>query len=140
MNWRTKNLILIFRFLDSFLNVHNLYIKTDSFPIKIADFHWDSYKCQNYRKFLINSDQNQPANSVNSLIHFWKRIQPEIFGEIPAQGLKFFALYQKYSSLGIAIAKLGTAVKPSCFTHSELKLNNILANLGWEDVMKIYCE
>lgn len=135
-----ENFILIFRYLDNYLDLYHLYTKTNSFPVKIAAelghiiaaFHRDSYDCQNYQEFLINSHKSPALHPLHSLIRCWERIEPEIFGEIPAQGLRFFALYQKYDSLGNAIAKLGDAFKPSCFTHNDLKLNNILANLDWE--------
>jgi thiamine kinase-like enzyme len=61
-----------------------------------------------------------------------ERISPEIFGLVPADGLKFFALYQRYDSLGQAIAQLGSAFTPSCLTHNDLKLNNILLQNNWE--------
>ncbi|MDY6899876.1 MAG: phosphotransferase [Cyanobacteriota bacterium] len=144
-----ENLILVFRYLDNYSDLYNFYAKTNSFPVKIADelgtklaaFHRDSYDCQNYREFLLNNDQSPAVHPVHSLIRCWERIEPEIFGETPAQGLRFFVLYQKYDSLGNAIAELGTAFKPSCFTHNDLKLNNILANLDWEqcdgDILRI---
>jgi hypothetical protein len=59
-------------------------------------------------------------------------IDPEVFGEVPADGLKFFTLYQRYDSLGEAIAKLADAFEPCCLTHNDLKLNNILLPKSWE--------
>lgn len=53
-------------------------------------------------------------------------------GEVPAEGLKFFVLYQKYDSLEKAIAELRNAFQPSCFTHNDLKFNNILLNRDWQ--------
>jgi aminoglycoside phosphotransferase (APT) family kinase protein len=47
-------------------------------------------------------------------------------------GLKFFALYQRYDSLGEAIAQLGPTFTPTCLTHNDLKLNNILLHTNWE--------
>jgi aminoglycoside phosphotransferase (APT) family kinase protein len=49
-----------------------------------------------------------------------------VFGQVPADGLKFFALYQRYDSLGKVIAEVATAFEPSCLTHNDFKLNNIL--------------
>ncbi|MRV21690.1 phosphotransferase, partial [Staphylococcus aureus] len=64
-------------------------------------------------------------------------ISPEVFGQVPADGLKFFALYQRYDSLGKAIAELATAFEPCCLTHNDLKLNNILLHNDWEqDISK----
>ncbi len=35
--------------------------------------------------------------------------------------------------MGKAIAELGNAVTPSCLTHNDLKLNNILLSKDWQD-------
>lgn len=73
-------------------------------------------------------------NSLTFLALFivTERITPEIFGIVPADGLKFFALYQRYDSLGQAMAELGKAFKPCSLTHNDLKLNNILLQTDWE--------
>nr|WP_317107356.1 hypothetical protein [Chroococcidiopsis sp. SAG 2025] len=55
-----------------------------------------------------------------------EQIEPGVFGEVSSDGLKFFKLYQRYDSLGKAIASLGEAFEPCCLTHNALKLNNIL--------------
>ena len=44
----------------------------------------------------------------------------------------FLALYQRYDSLGQAIAELGNAFTPACLTHNDLKLNNILLHTDWQ--------
>ena len=61
-----------------------------------------------------------------------ERISPEIFGQVTADGLKFFALYQRYDSLGKAIAELSDSFQACCLTHNDLKLNNILLPNDWE--------
>jgi hypothetical protein len=61
-----------------------------------------------------------------------ERIGPEVFGLVPSDGLKFFALYQRYDSLGQAIAELGNNMISCCLIHSDLKLNNILLLNDWQ--------
>lgn len=137
-----ENFVLIFRYLDNYLDLYNFYLKLNQFPVKIATeigkilatLHRDSYDCRDYEEFLVPNSENQKNHQVHRLIRSWERIEPEIFGEVPAEGLKFFTLYQKYDSLGNAIAQLGNSFKPSCFTHNDLKLNNILLNRDWEQV------
>ncbi|MFB2979616.1 phosphotransferase family protein [Microseira sp. BLCC-F43] len=51
---------------------------------------------------------------------------------VPPDCLKFFILYQRYSSLGEAVAELKDAWHPCCLTHNNLKLNNILIHKDWE--------
>lgn len=86
----------------------------------LANFHRDSYNRQNYQKFLLTSGNNNRTHKVHLLIRSWEQIEPEIFGEVPAQ-MKFFKLYQKYQSLEKAIAQLRDGFQPSCLTHNESK-------------------
>lgn len=51
---------------------------------------------------------------------------------MPADGLKFFALYQRYDSLGQAIAQLVSALAPACLTHNDLNVNNVLLHTDWQ--------
>ena len=67
------------------------------------------------------------------LLQSLDRIEPEIFGITPMDGLRFFALYQRYDSLGQAIAQLRQGISPTCLTHNDLKLNNILLDKDWEN-------
>ncbi|MBV6627151.1 MAG: aminoglycoside phosphotransferase family protein [Rivularia sp. (in: Bacteria)] len=135
-----ENHIIILRYLDSYLDLYNFYTQQNNFPIEIATrigeivavFHRDSYHCRNFQEFLITTTEYQRIHQVHSLIQTWQRIEPEIFGEVPAQALKFFSLYQKYESLEKAMAELGNAFQPSCFTHNDLKFNNILLNQDWQ--------
>jgi len=52
----------------------------------------------------------------------------------PMDGLKFFALYQRYDSLGEAVHRASETISPVCLTHNDIKLNNILLNRNWEDI------
>ncbi len=136
-----ENSLLIFRYLDNYLDLYDFYLQENSFPVEIAteigktlaEFHRDSYHCQNYREFLLSDADNQTSHQVHRFIRIWQRIEPEIFGEVPAEGLKFFALFQKYDSLEKALVELGNSFQASCFTHNDLKFNNILLNGKWHE-------
>jgi 5-methylthioribose kinase len=67
-----------------------------------------------------------------SLVKGVGRIGPEVFGQVPVDGLKFFALYQRYDSLGETIAELGQSFTACCLAHNDLKLNNLLLPANWE--------
>jgi hypothetical protein len=58
-----------------------------------------------------------------------------VFGVVPADGLKFYELYQRYESLGQAIAELNGAFEPCCLTHNDLKLGNVLLHTQWESLL-----
>ncbi len=132
--------IIIFNYLDNYQDLMAFYGKKNIFPTEIASaigiilasIHRLTLNRQAYQDFLSSSLENQASDPVNHLVRKLGRISPEIFGSVPADGLKFFALYQRYDSLGQAIAELGNSLKPSCLTHNDLKLNNILLADDWE--------
>ncbi len=140
LHFDPENSIIIFGYLDDYRDLMDFYAKESSFPPKIAStignllatVHRDTYEQESHRQFFNSEENSQVGNQVPRLIKGLERITPEIFGAVPADGLKFFALYQRYDSLGQAIAELGNAFTPSCLTHNDLKLNNILLHTDWQ--------
>ncbi|WP_138499825.1 phosphotransferase [Nostoc sp. PA-18-2419] len=140
LNFDREHSILVFSYLDNYRDLVDFYGKENIFPPEIAfaigtnlaSIHRATFNNQDYQQFLNESIDNKQANMVPSFIHSLERITPEIFGLVPTDGLKFFALYQRYDSLGQAIAELGNAFIPCCVTHNDLKLNNILLSKDWE--------
>ncbi|MDH6084407.1 phosphotransferase [Umezakia ovalisporum] len=136
-----ENSIIIFNYLSNYRDLADFYAKENIFPTQVATrvgtvlalIHRISTQRSEYREFFENSQKavNQETPKLN---HRIDRITPEIFGSVPADGLKFFALYQRYDSLGQAIAELGSCFTPYCLTHNDIKLNNILISLNWQDV------
>ena len=151
LHFDPDNSIIVFRWLDDYRDLSNFYLKENVFPAKIASsigndlasLHRATFNRSNYQNFFVQrkpEDRNSERlndyyeNQVLLLFHRLKRISPEIFGQVPADGLKFFVLYQRFDSLEKAIAELGNALKPCCLTHNDLKLNNILLQTsGWEN-------
>ncbi|BAZ29282.1 aminoglycoside phosphotransferase [Cylindrospermum sp. NIES-4074] len=135
-----ENSIIVFNYLNDYRDLADFYTQENNFfPIEIASaigttlasIHRLTTDCQDYWEFF----QNTEAKSSQTTPHLARgldRITPEVFGMVPADGLKFFALYQRYDHLGKAIADLEKAFTPSCLTHNDLKLNNILLSLNWE--------
>lgn len=141
LHFDADNSIIVFRYLDNYRDLMDLYTKENSFPTEIATaignilgtIHRDSFNHQEYQQFFSKNSENLMAAQVSHLVRRLERVEPEIFGIVPGDGLKFFALYQRYDSLGQAITQLGNAVIPSCLTHNDLKLNNILLYKDWQD-------
>ena len=141
LSFDKENSIIIFNYLDDYRDVMDFYTKENTFPTEIgaaigtllATIHRDTFNHQEYQDFFSQNADSLTASQVKNLIRGLERIGPEIFGVVPADGLKFFALYQRYDSLGEAIAKLGSTFTPSCVTHNDLKLNNILLHKDWEE-------
>ncbi|PSB27518.1 aminoglycoside phosphotransferase family protein [Chlorogloea sp. CCALA 695] len=140
LHFDRENSIIIKSYLDDYRDLMDFYTKENSFNSEIAaaigttiaTIHCETFNRQNYQDFFSKNRENSANDQVTSLIRGLERISPEIFGLVPDDGLKFFALYQRYDSLGQAIAQLGNTFTPCCLTHNDLKLNNILLPNDWE--------
>lgn len=140
LHFDAENSIIIFRYLDDYRDLMDFYTKENSFPREISSaigtflaiLHRDTFNRQDYLDFFSQNSDNLTAKQVPNWIRGLERIEPEIFGLVPADGLKFFALYQRYDSLGQAIAQLRSALAPACLTHNDLKLNNVLLHADWQ--------
>lgn len=142
LHFNGNDSIIIFNYLDNYQDLMEFYVKEklDFFPTTIphalgntlASVHRASMNHEEYRQFFQNTTDESSQNTSN-LNRGFDRLTPEIFGKVPADGIKFFALYQRYDSLGQAIAQLTNSFHPCCLTHNDLKLNNILLSLDWQE-------
>ena len=140
IHYDTSRSIIVLNYRNDYCDLTDFYAK-QVFPTAIAAevgailaaVHRSTLDCQEYKDFLACVDIaiDKTPNFVRGL----KRIKPEVFGYVPVDGLKFFELYQRYDSLGQAIAELNTAFDPCCLTHNDLKLNNILLHIEWEQAL-----
>lgn len=141
LHFDAENSIVVSRYLDNYRDLSDFYTKEKIFPTEIAaeigtilgTIHRNTFNHQEYQELFSNTWDNLMANQVAHLIRNLERVEPEIFGLVPDDALRFFALYQRYDSLGEAIAELGNSVTLSCLTHNDLKLNNILVCKDWQD-------
>lgn len=135
-----ENSILIVKYLDDHQNLGEFYGQENIFAPEIASsigsiiatIHAQTINNRSYEDFFGYSNSNSAPKLTQGMAKGLARITPEIFGMVPADGLKFFALYQRYDSLGKAIAQLNESYQPCCLTHNDLKLNNILIATNWE--------
>jgi thiamine kinase-like enzyme len=163
LHFDKENSILVFRYLSDYRDLMDFYLKESVFPIDIAaqlgaltgTFHRNTYQRGMYREAIASGaseaidastnkmidpqpDTEQPVKKqlsiVQRMIRGLERLTPEIFGNVPDDGLKFYALYQRYDSLGQALVELGEAFQADCLTHNDLKLNNVLLHNDWEQV------
>jgi hypothetical protein len=100
----------------------------------LAGLHRATFNKREYRDFMSTAPAGQfrynfynPAQGIPS-------INPDTFGTIPTEALQFHLLYQRYESLESAIADLAYEWKPSCLTHNDLHLSNILVHSRWEQL------
>jgi len=132
--------VIVFNYLNDYCDLADFYAKESVFPTAIttaigailATIHRTTLARQEYQDFFSQNSRGVPIDQTFKFARGLERIGPEVFGLVPADGLKFFALYQRYDSLGKAIAELATAFEACCLTHNDLKLNNILLHNDWE--------
>ncbi|MEH2384089.1 MAG: aminoglycoside phosphotransferase family protein [Nostoc sp.] len=135
-----ENSILVRNYLSEYQELAIFYHNNEIFPQEIASaigttlagLHRATFNRREYKDFMATAPQGEfrygfynPAQGVGS-------IEPEIFGTVPTDALKFYVLYQQYESLESAIADLASNWNPCCLTHNDLKLNNILVHSRWE--------
>jgi thiamine kinase-like enzyme len=133
-----KNSIIIANYLEQYQDLSAFYLQENNFSTNIAielgkalaKIHKHTFNHSDYQNFFQQQNQKQ-SHTFLGLMRGLERITPEVFGSVPTEGLKFFVLYQRFDSLGQAIAELGKAFTPACVTHNDLKLNNILLHQNW---------
>jgi len=143
LHFNENHSIIVFNYLDKYRDLADFYARENIYPVEIATeigatlatIHRATLNRQEYQDFFSDNPEGVPIDQTPKFIRGLERISPEVFGQVPADGLKFFALYQRYDSLGKAISELATAFNPCCLTHNDLKLNNILLHNDWEQAL-----
>jgi thiamine kinase-like enzyme len=136
LHFDSENFIMVSQYLDDYRDLADFYAKENVFPSAIASsigtiiatIHRSTYNRPEYREFFYKTN-TLPINRVKYLTNKLERVEPETFGMVPPDFLKFVALYQRYDSLGQAMAELSTDFKPCCLTHNDLKVNNVLLHV-----------
>jgi Phosphotransferase enzyme family len=140
LHFNQHDSVIVFNYLDDYNDLADFYAKGKTFPIEIVaatgttlgSLHQATFNCQKYQDFMAEYCHKRFADRPSYEMRSLDRFTPEIFGQIPADALKFFILYQRYESLGSAIAELIASAKPCCIIHNDLKLSNILVHQDWD--------
>ena len=145
LHYDVQNSILVCNYLNDYCDLARFYVEEKIYPSAIAaaigtmlaQFHRLTLDGQDYREIFSQTppgaiDRKVTNYSILKLISRLERIEPEIFSQVPQDALRFFKLYQRYDSLSKAISKLADAYEPCCLIHNDLKMNNILLSLTWE--------
>lgn len=136
LDFDRDNSIITFNYLDDYCDLAEFYTKEQTYSVEItreigesiAKIHRLTFNKLEYQCFLNSTTRTQDIASYSGI----GRITPEVFGVYPADGLKFLTLYQRYDSLGKAIATLSASYQACCLTHNDLKLNNLLLHNDWQ--------
>jgi thiamine kinase-like enzyme len=144
LHYDPVNSIAVFNYLTDYRDLADFYSQENQFPEAIAHtigtilatIHRNSFEQLNYQTYLHNQSDSESEVTLEPfplLARQLERISPDIFGLVPMEGLKFFKLYQRYDSLGQAMASLSNAIQPCCLIHGDLKFNNLLLHHQWEE-------
>lgn len=137
------NSIIVYRYLTEYLDLAILYREANIFPTEIAalignilaKLHRSTLNRQECRDFISQISSGSFQYQPGHLAQVLRRVEPEIFSSMSVDCLKFFALYQRYESLGAAVEDISEHWHPCCLTHNDLKLNNILIHIEWEQLL-----
>lgn len=140
LHFDRQNSILIVRYLTDYSDLASYYERENQFPIAIVSaigqllgkIHAHTFERTEYRNFLTAGSDRGVTDTAFSIIRRLARITPRVFQTMPQECLQFFKLYQRFPSLLQAIVELGEEIVPSCLVHNDLKINNILLDLNWE--------
>jgi hypothetical protein len=132
--------ILIVKFLADYGDLYRYYLKENQFPLAVAKsigqflgtIHGQTFQRSSYHQFLTERSNLKNSYTAINIIRNLSRITPRVFQMMPLECLQFFKLYQRFPSLSQAIADLASSITPSCLVHNDLKINNILLDLNWQ--------
>ena len=134
-----SNSILVIPYFNHYLDLDQFYKQNQHFPAEIAaavavalaTVHRATLDRQDYREFLLQHSQSASVQPITDLTERWNRLEPESFGRMSQDAIKFFTLYQRYASLGQAMSAVQHSFTPCCLTHNDLKLDNLLLHLEY---------
>ncbi|WP_193200060.1 phosphotransferase family protein [Nostoc sp. MG11] len=144
LHFDAEHSIIVFNYLNDYRDLANFYGKEKVFSkviaasigVVLATIHSATLNRQDYQEFFTQQHRDGIIpDQISKLTRSLAQVSPEIFGQVPADGLKFLTLYQRYDSLGQAIAELHQTSQRCCLTHNDLKLNNILLPIDWEQAI-----
>jgi Phosphotransferase enzyme family len=132
--------ILIVNFRTDYRDLYGYYAQERQFPIEVArsigqllgTIHSQTFQQAEYQAFITDRSAKVATFDGLKIIDRLSRITPQIFRQIPQECLQFYKLYQRFPILSQAAIELGNSVQLSCLVHNDLKINNILLALDWE--------
>lgn len=141
LHFDPDNSISIVEYASDYGDLSDYYAQGNRFPIEIAKsigqllgtIHSHTFERIDYQQFLHpDAATTIDKGYADEIIKRLGRITPQILRVVPQECLQFFKLYQRFPSLSRAIVELRDAIAPSCLVHNDLKINNILLDLDWQ--------
>lgn len=142
LHFDRENSVLILKYQKDYQDLGKFYIEKNIFPATIAaslgknlgELHQKTSR-EKFKDFLSQNKKQSSQIEFFKIVRDLDKVSPEIFGTVTEEGLKFFSLYQRCSSLKEAIAELlyAYASKSHCLIHGDLKFNNVLLHIDWKE-------
>jgi thiamine kinase-like enzyme len=132
------DLVLIYRYLDDYQDLRDFWGDGQFFSTAIASAIGNTIGTLHATTARAIGDsarlrQTHPDIFFDpDFLTGLEMLEPEDIGHIPQDGLKFYELFNRYSSLSDAIAQLTQSYNPCCLTHNDLKFNNLLLAQCWQ--------
>lgn len=131
-----ENKILVLNYFAEYIPLSDFYRDNDDYPLAIAEalgtnlgqIHRLTFAKSEYQKFLAQYTSKRSAGETPNFLRGLARVGPGIFGNICADSIEFFKLYQKFPSLHQAVVKLHQDYQAVCITHNDLRFSNYLIN------------
>ncbi|BAY10901.1 aminoglycoside phosphotransferase family protein [Calothrix sp. NIES-2098] len=137
------NSILIYKYLDRYINLESYYMNNNNFPHTIAELigntlaklHKESISSEKFYKFLTKySAEKIPYQlSYPDYIseHLFQRLKPENLKKTPTYVWRFIGNFQKADALIEVIKDLLFQHRRCCLTHNNIQFKNLLISKNW---------
>lgn len=97
LHFDAEHSIIVFNYLDAYYDLAEFYTRENIFPVAIttsigatlATIHRATFNRQEYQDFFSQKSEDVPIDQTPNFARGLERIDPEIFGQVPADGLKF---------------------------------------------------
>jgi 5-methylthioribose kinase len=140
LHFDPDNSILIVNFRTDYRDLYGYYAEERQFPLGVArsigqllgTIHSQTFDRSEYQEFLTDRSAKVATFDGLKIVDRLSRITPQVFRKLPQDCLQFYKLYQRFPTLSQAIVELRNSVQASCLVHNDLKINNILLALDWE--------
>jgi len=129
-----ENSIIVINYLPEYISLSEFYRRKNDYPTEIASLlganlaqvHRLTFEKQEYRDFLRQHAKNRSSGETPKFMRGLERIGPGIFSNVCRDGIEFFKLYQRFSSLHQAVAELHSSYQATCLTHNDPRFSNYL--------------
>lgn len=134
------NSIIIYKYPTDYIILERYYENNTAFPTAIAKLigttlaklHLETMNSQECYNFMTAFKEEEIRYQLRYHDYLLDRIEPETLSKFPAEGLRFFAFYQRYKNLSKAVTELVVHHRHCCLTHNNPQLNKILIPSQWE--------